>query len=71
MKQSIREYKSGQTLQLTAYDCGANPFYSLLQATMRCADGSNLALLKTHWPAVWEDLQARYNAPGGVLDTDE
>jgi len=71
MKQSIREYKSGQTLQLAAYDCGANPFYSLLQAAMRCADGSNAALLKAHWPDVYADLQARYNAPGGVLDTDE
>ena len=71
MRLSTREYKGGQVLLLAAYDCGGNAFYSLLEAAMRCADGTNMALLKAHWPDVYADLQARYNAPGGVLDTDE
>ncbi|MDD7812597.1 hypothetical protein PP713_08510 [Mycobacterium sp. CSUR Q5927] len=46
------------------------PFYALIMAAMHRADTSNAALLRTCWPEVWDEVQARYNAPGGVLPTD-
>ena len=46
------------------------PFYSLIMAAMREADSDNLAMLQAAWPAVWADLRARYDAPGGVLPGD-
>lgn len=46
------------------------PFEALIMAAMRAADTTNLALLREAWPDVWNELEARYNAPGGVLDGD-
>jgi hypothetical protein len=46
------------------------PFYALVMAAMRKADTTNAAILRAAFPSVWDDLQARYLAPGGVLDTD-
>jgi hypothetical protein len=46
------------------------PFYALIAAAMRKADPVNLGLLKAAWPRVWSDLQRRYVAPGGILETD-
>lgn len=46
------------------------PFYALLMAAMRQADDRNLHLLRSFWPDVWDELQARYNAPGGMLAGD-
>jgi hypothetical protein len=45
-------------------------FYGLLMAAMRKADTTNAAILRRAFPEVWDDLQARYEAPGGVLDSD-
>lgn len=45
-------------------------FYGLLMAAMRKADTFNAAILRRAFPEVWNDLQARYNAPGGVLPSD-
>jgi hypothetical protein len=49
---------------------GDPPFYALIMAAMRKADTRNTALLRAAWPKVWDDLQARHWAPGGVLDSD-
>ena len=46
------------------------PFYSLIMAAMLKADDKNTALLKGAWPEVWGELDARYNARGGILDED-
>lgn len=46
------------------------PFYALIMAAYRKADTTNAAKLRAAFPDVIEDLQARYDAPGGVLDTD-
>lgn len=46
------------------------PFYALIMAAMRKADTVNAALLRTCWPDIWREFEARYNAPGGVLPTD-
>ena len=42
-------------------------FFALLMAAMRQADTGNASLLRSAFPAVWDELQARYDAPGGVL----
>lgn len=46
------------------------PFYALLMAAMRQADTVNAAKLRAAWPDVWDELQARYNAPGGLLPSE-
>lgn len=46
------------------------PFYALIMAAMRQADSHNLELLKRAFPFTWRELDARYNAPGGVLPSD-
>lgn len=43
------------------------PFAALIMAAMRKADSVNARVLRANWPALWEELQARYNAPGGIL----
>lgn len=60
------DYKASQKIELEGYS-----FYSLIMAAMRKADTDNLALLKSAWPFVWEDLQERYKAPGGFLSERE
>lgn len=45
-------------------------FYALIMAAMRKADTTNADILARAYPGVWDDLQARHDAPGGVLDTD-
>lgn len=47
------------------------PFYGIIMAAMRQADDDNLELLKGCWPDVFDELQARYNAPGGLLPGEE
>lgn len=43
------------------------PFYALVQAAMRRASNGNLEKLQLVFPEVWQDLQARYQAAGGLL----
>jgi hypothetical protein len=43
------------------------PFYALIMCAMRKADSTNEAKLRVAFPDVWDEFQARYNAPGGVL----
>lgn len=59
---SLFDYKISQ--QLAADDV---PFYALIMAAMRKADTRNLDLLAQAWPGVWDELQQRYNAPGGLI----
>ena len=44
------------------------PFYALIMAAMREADSANAAKLQAAFPEVWDELAARYHAPGGYLD---
>lgn len=47
------------------------PFYALIMAAMRCADTGNLERLQRSFPDVHAELEARYNAPGGLLPGEE
>jgi hypothetical protein len=50
---------------------GPDPnFYALIMAAMRKADTVNAIKLRTAFPDVWDEVQARYNAPGGVISGD-
>ncbi len=46
-------------------------FYALIMAAMRQADTDNLARLRDAFPEIWRELQARYNAPLGELESDK
>jgi hypothetical protein len=62
---SLHDYEEG--MEIAAKD---PPFYALIQAAMRKADTANLEMLKVSWPAVFLELRARYNAPGGMLQSE-
>jgi hypothetical protein len=47
-----------------------SPFYALVMAAMRNADTANSAKLRRAFPEVYDELLARYDAPGGYLDGD-
>ena len=65
------EYQDSIVLVKLAYtQCRGNVFYTALFAAMREADTDNLALLQEAFPEEVKELQARYNAPGGILFTD-
>lgn len=61
---------------LHAYRCANEdipsdvPFYSLIAAAVKRADTPNLDALDRAFPGVVEEVRARYNAPGGVLEGD-
>jgi len=59
---SLYEYKESQQIALQDYG-----FYSLIMAAMRKADSNNSYALATAFPATWDELQERYNAPGGLI----
>ncbi len=65
----FRDYELGIRIIL---DCSlsSDDFYSVIQTAMRLADTDNLEKLKSAFPDEWEDLQSRYNAPGGRLEID-
>lgn len=46
------------------------PFCAVVMAAMRQADTTNAAKLRAAFPEVWDELQARYDAPGGYLPTE-
>ena len=64
---SFRDYLIGQHIGLHYTD---DDFYAIMQGAMRLADSDNLEKLKVAFPDVWTELQERYNAPGGRLETD-
>jgi len=43
------------------------PFYTLIMTAMRQADTDNMVKLRAAWPDVAAELQARYDAPAGLL----
>ena len=59
---SLYDYEESQRIAVEDY-----PFYALIMAAMRQADSNNRETLQTAYPWVWRELEARYNAPGGLL----
>lgn len=62
----LYDYQLGERLE--AQDLS---FYGLIQAAMRKADSNNRVLLRLAFPEEWDDLEARYNAPGGRLPAEQ
>ena len=60
---SLFDYERSKELQL-------HPFYALLMAAMRKADTDNLRKLQRSFPEVWQELQTRYNSPGGLTPSE-
>ena len=63
---SLYDYKASQQIAAEDY-----PFYALIMAAMRQADTGNVELLREAFPEIWEELFARYHAPGGVLPGED
>lgn len=65
---SLRDYEL--SIELLRY-VNDDTFYALIMAAMRLADTDNMVKLKWAWPDVARELQARYNAPGGLLPGEQ
>ena len=63
---SYFDYIIGQEISAKNY-----PFYALIQAAMRQADTNNLYKLESVFPHIAEELRLRYNAPGGLLGSEQ
>ena len=46
------------------------PFAALIMAALRKADSANAYELRSAFPDICAEMQARYDAPGGVLPSD-
>lgn len=46
------------------------PFASLIMAAMRKADSINIAKLAAVFPEIHDEVRARHNAPGGMLESE-
>ena len=47
------------------------PFDALIMAAARKADTDNLDRLSAMWPETVDELRQRYDAPGGLLLSDD
>lgn len=63
---SLYDYKVSQHIAEYEY-----PFAALIMAAMRQADTQNIELLKHAFREIWQELDARYHAPGGVLEFEQ
>ena len=61
----LTEYRAGLELYASNAD-----FYGLIMAAMLRADTMNMAKLRSVFPAQYDELKARYDAPGGLLEGD-
>jgi hypothetical protein len=62
---SLYEYDLAQRIEREAN--WGEDFYALVMVLMRHADTLNQRHLRAAWPHVWDELEARYNAPRGLL----
>ena len=63
---SLYDYEASKRITAEGWS-----FYAIIMAAMRHADSTNTELLKFAWPHVYAELRERYNAPGGLLETDQ
>lgn len=66
---SRHHYEASREMEMEVYKRDW-PYYSIIMCAMRRADSTNLSKLRLMWPDVFADLEARYNAPGGILPGD-
>ena len=59
---SLFDYRQSQQISSRDY-----AFYSLIMAAMGQADDIDTEKLIAMWPDIWDELQARYYAPGGLI----
>jgi len=62
---SLYDYRA--SCEISATD---PPFYALIMAAMRKADSVNAFKLLAAFPETYAEFEARYNAPGGLLEGD-
>lgn len=62
---SLHEYHAAQ--KLTRDD---TPFHALIMAAMLRADSHNTTVLRVAFPDQWDEVNARYHSPGGILEED-
>lgn len=60
------DYEQGKKIEMYQF-----PFYALIQAAMRQSDSDNIKKLKVVFPEVYEELEARYQSPDGMLESDK
>lgn len=46
-------------------------FSSLIMAALRKADTTNAHILLSQWPTITQEMQDRYDCPGGVLPSEQ
>ena len=63
---SLYDYRESERIAKEDY-----PFDALIMAAMRRADSFNAEKLQHEFPMLWDELKKRYNAPGGLLVTDD
>lgn len=63
---SLRDYQIANKIDELGAGFGED-FYALIMVAMKNADTPNQMKLRAAWPHVWEELEARYNAPRGLL----
>ena len=63
---SLCDYRVSREIEAQDY-----PFYAIIMAAMRKADSHNYDALRKAFPATSMELNARYNAPGGLLDGEK
>ena len=62
---SLYDYRVSK--ELSASD---PPFAALIMAALRKADSTNAYKLRAAFPEICAEMQARYDAPGGVLPAE-
>lgn len=59
---SLYDYKASKAIAWEDW-----PFDAIIMAAYRKADDDNVVKLRSAWPELCSELDARYNAPGGLL----
>lgn len=60
---SLWDYRASNVIAAEGWS-----FDAVIMAAYRRADSNNAVLLRTAWPHLCAELDARYNAPGGLLE---
>lgn len=67
---AYRDYEASKKVELALMEINPTD-RGMIMGCMRRADNDTLEKLKSLFPDVWEELLARYHAPGGFLTDEE